>query len=270
MNGGKADMLTTFEMPVVILAGGLGTRLREETEYRPKPMVQIGHQPVLWHIMKLYAHYGFKNFIVCLGYKGDMIRQYFYQYQLNTGDVLVDVKQKTLRPLGEHEDSVDWKVILADTGKDTMTGGRIRRIKDYIEGDEFLVTYGDGVGNIDIPALIKAHKQSGRIATLTGVQPFSRFGELTIEGDLVTRFREKQLLDEWINGGFFVFNRTIFDYLKNDSTVLEADPLKTLAAERQLAVYKHRGFWQCMDTYREVELLNGFWATGKAPWKIWD
>ncbi|MEZ0230872.1 MAG: glucose-1-phosphate cytidylyltransferase [Planctomycetota bacterium] len=262
-------MLPDFDIPVVILAGGLGTRLREETEFRPKPMVKVGHQPILWHIMKLYSHYGFKNFIVCLGYKGEMIRDYFFQYQLNKGDVLVDVKAKTLTPLRDHADDVDWKVVLADTGKDTMTGGRIRAIKDYVKGDEFLVTYGDGVADVNLHALVKAHRQSGTIATLTGVQPTSRFGELELEGDLVTDFREKQPLDDWINGGFFVFKKAIFDYLDGPQTILEQAPLKTLAKKRQLSVYKHPGFWQCMDTYREAELLNGLWASGKAPWKVW-
>jgi glucose-1-phosphate cytidylyltransferase len=263
-------MLPDFELPVVILAGGLGTRLREETEYRPKPMVKIGHQPILWHIMKLYSHHGFRNFIICLGYKGELIREYFFQYQLQKGDVLVDVKEKTITPLRDHADDVDWKVVLADTGKDTMTGGRLRAIKDYVKGGEFLVTYGDGVADVDLRALLAAHRRSGRLATLTGVQPTSRFGELTIEGDLVTRFREKQPLDEWINGGFFVFRREVFDLLDGPSSVLEQKPLKTLADERQLTVYKHPGFWQCMDTFREVELLNALWASGKAPWKVWS
>ena len=262
-------MSVQFETPVVILAGGLGTRLREETEYRPKPMVKVGHQPILWHIMKLYAHHGFKNFIVCLGYRGEMIRDYFASYQLHTGDVLVDVSAKSSTPIRGHADDVDWKVILADTGKDTMTGGRIARIKEYVGTDEFFVTYGDGVADVNIPSLLETHRRAGTIATLSGVQPSSRFGELTIEGDLVTDFREKLPRDEWINGGFFVFRREIFDYLDGDDTILEQKPLRTLAKERQLSVYKHPGFWQCMDTYRESELLNGLWASGKAPWKVW-
>jgi len=262
-------MAIALDLPVVILAGGLGTRVREETEYRPKPLVKIGHQPILWHIMKLYSHHGFKNFIICLGYKGEMIREYFYHYQLNTGDVLVDLEDESLRPLRGHADAVDWKVILADTGANTMTGGRIRRIKDYVGSDDFLVTYGDGVADVNVPALLKAHRQAGTVATLTGVQPSSRFGELTTEGNLVTQFREKLPVDEWINGGFFVFRKEVFDYLEGDATVLEQSPLKTLAAKRQLSVYRHSGFWQCMDTYREVELLNGLWASGRAPWKVW-
>jgi glucose-1-phosphate cytidylyltransferase len=262
-------MTIALDLPVVILAGGLGTRVREETEYRPKPMVKIGHQPILWHIMKLYAHHGFKNFIICLGYKGEMIREYFHHYQLNTGDVLVDLNEKSTTPLRGHADAVDWKVVLADTGPNTMTGGRILRIKDYVGSDEFFVTYGDGLADVNLPGLLKSHRQAGTIATLTGVQPTSRFGELETEGDLVTQFREKQPLDEWINGGFFVFRKAIFDHLEGDATVLEQAPLRALAAKRQLSVFRHPGFWQCMDTYREVELLNGLWATGKAPWKVW-
>jgi glucose-1-phosphate cytidylyltransferase len=199
-----------------------------------------------------------------------MIREYFFQYQLNKGDVLIDVKAKTLTPLREHKDDVDWKVVLAETGKDTMTGGRIRAIKDYVKGDEFLVTYGDGVADVDLHALLKTHRQAGTVATLTGVQPSSRFGELTVEGDFVTQFREKVPTEGWINGGFFVFRREIFDLLDGPATVLEQEPLKKLAARRQLSVYRHSGFWQCMDTYRETELLNGLWASGKAPGKVWD
>jgi glucose-1-phosphate cytidylyltransferase len=198
-----------------------------------------------------------------------MIRDFFANYQLNTGDVLVDVSSKTVRTLRGHADDVDWKVILADTGQETMTGGRIARIKDYVGSDEFLVTYGDGLADVNIQELLKAHRQAGTIATLTGVQPTSRFGELTLDGDLVTDFREKFPTEKWINGGFFVFRREIFDYLEGDKTILEQKPLRTLAANRQLSIHKHSGFWQCMDTYREAELLNGLWSSGRAPWKVW-
>lgn len=256
-------------MPVVILAGGRGTRMREETEYRPKPLVKIGHQPILWHIMKLYAHYGFQNFIICLGYKGEMIREFFYHYRVNTGDVLVDVRSQELTPLRRGFDDVDWKVILAETGDDTMTGGRLRRIRDYIGSENFLMTYGDAVADVDIGALVKHHRGAGCIASVTGIQPVSRFGEMTLEGERVRRFHEKSGQDTWINGGFFVFSRKIFDYLDGDTCVLEQAPLQKLAEDHQLSVYRHSGYWQCMDTYRESEILNNLWSLGNAPWKVW-
>ncbi|HVO30169.1 MAG TPA: glucose-1-phosphate cytidylyltransferase [bacterium] len=257
-------------IPVVILAGGLGTRLREETEYRPKPMVKIGQQPILWHIMKTYAHYGFKDFIVCLGYRGEVIREYFLDYSVFTGDIQFDLARGTSRTLSKSPEQVDWRVTLADTGQPTMTGGRIRRIREYVKSDRFMVTYGDGVANIDIPGLLETHTRAGRLATLTGVRPTSRFGELTIEGDRVARFAEKEFLQEvWISGGFFVFEKKIFDYLKDDATVLEQEPLRRLSAEGQLTVFKHDGFWQCMDTYREFEMLNRLWESPNPPWKVW-
>jgi glucose-1-phosphate cytidylyltransferase len=257
-------------MPVVILAGGLGTRLREETEYRPKPMVKIGHQPILWHIMKTYSHFGFRNFIVCLGYKGETIREYFLDYASYTGDLQLDLSNGSRTHLGNTFESVDWRVLLADTGQATMTGGRIRRIRDYIKTDRFMVTYGDGVADVDIGKLLETHQKAGRIATLTGVRPTSRFGELAVEGDRVARFAEKEFLqDVWISGGFFVFEKKIFDYLADDTTILEQEPLRRLSTEGQLTVYKHSGYWQCMDTYREVEILNKAWESGSAPWGVW-
>ena len=262
--------MTNADIPVVILAGGLGTRLREETEYRPKPMVKIGHQPILWHIMKSYAHYGFRDFIVCLGYKGETIREYFLDSSAYTGDVMLNLGAGTQKHLGNTYEKVDWRVLLADTGQSTMTGGRIRRVRDYIKSDRFMVTYGDGVADVDITALLATHQKSGRIATLTGVRPTSRFGELSIEGDRVARFAEKEFLqDVWISGGFFVFEKKIFDYLHDDSTILEQEPLRKLSAESQLTVHKHPGYWQCMDTYREFEILNRAWDSGAAPWKVW-
>lgn len=263
-------MSITLEMPVVILAGGLGTRLASETEYRPKPLVKVGHQPILWHLMKIYSHHGFKNFIICLGYKGEMIREYFFHYRLNTGDVLLDAAAERFTPLRSHEDEVDWKIILAETGQKTMTGGRIARIKDYIGSDEFLVTYGDGLADIDIGAVVATHRAHGRIGTVTGVHPTSRFGELGLKGNVVTSFHEKAATDGWINGGFFVFNRKIFDYIDGDAAVLEQAPLRKLTAEGQLGIYHHPGFWQCMDTSREVELLNELWNSGRPPWRIWS
>jgi len=256
--------------PVVILAGGLGTRLREETEYRPKPMVQIGGKPILWHIMKIYAAHGFREFIVCLGYKGEMIRQYFLDYAANAGDVRIDLSTGATKQLGANVERVDWNVTLADTGVSTNTGGRIKRIRDYVKGDRFLATYGDGVANVDVKALLDTHVRGKTLATLTGVRPVSRFGELQIEGSRVARFAEKEYLQEvWISGGFFVFERKVFDYIDNDLTILEHEPFRRLSQEGQMSVYKHEGFWQCMDTYREFELLNRMWDEGKAPWKTW-
>jgi glucose-1-phosphate cytidylyltransferase len=257
-------------LPVVILAGGLGTRLREETEYRPKPMVKIGTQPIIWHIMKTYAHQGFKDFIVCLGYKGEMIRQYFYDWSVNAGDVALDLATGKQTRLGGEEAKVDWNVVLADTGQSTMTGGRIKRIAPYVKAERFMVTYGDGLADIDLKALLAAHEKGGRLATLTGVRPTSRFGELSIDGDRVVHFREKEYLQEtWISGGYFVFERKVFDYIGGDDTILEYESLRKLAEDGQLTVYKHPGYWQCMDTYREFEILNAAWAGGKAPWKVW-
>ncbi len=256
--------------PVVILAGGLGTRLREETEYRPKPMVKVGPQPMLWHIMKTYAHHGHRDFIICLGYRGEMIREYFLNLHHTTGDVLLDMKSRETTPLRVEDHHPDWRVLLADTGQGTMTGGRVRRIRDYIEGDHFFLTYGDGVANVDLGAVLETHRRMGKIATLTAVRPISRYGELTIEDDLITRFQEKEPSQVgWINGGFCVFNREIFDLLDSDDCVLEQAPLCTLARRGELAVHRHEGFWQCMDTYREKEMLDQLWASGEAPWKIW-
>ncbi len=268
--GGGNSPQPPLKIPVVILAGGLGTRLREETEYRPKPMVKVGPHPILWHIMKNYAHHGFKEFIVCLGYRGEMIRDYFLDYAAYTSDVMLDLGKRTQVQLGKSAEPIDWRVTLAETGQATMTGGRIRRIRDYVKADRFLMTYGDGLANVDVPKLLATHKKAGTIATLTGVRPTSRFGELTIEKDLVTRFAEKEYLEEvWINGGFFVFEKKIFDYLDDDATILEQEPLRRLSQERELAVYRHPGFWQCMDTYREFELLNRLWDEGNPPWKMW-
>ncbi|NUP91127.1 MAG: glucose-1-phosphate cytidylyltransferase [Candidatus Sumerlaeia bacterium] len=256
--------------PVVILAGGLGTRLREETEFRPKPMVPIGGRPILWHIMKLYAHHGRTGFIICLGYKGEMIREFFFDYRHTSGDVMIDMRTQEVQTLRTDAGNPDWRVILADTGQATMTGGRIRRIRDYVEGDWFCMTYGDGVADVDVTALLATHRRMGRTATVTAVRPPSRFGELIVDGGLVTCFQEKEpLRAEWINGGFFVFSPKIFDYLDGDECILEREPMHRLVAEGQLAVHHHEGHWQCMDTVRDMEMLNGLWATGKAPWKVW-
>ncbi|MDH7578626.1 MAG: glucose-1-phosphate cytidylyltransferase [Bacillota bacterium] len=260
-----------MDWPCVILAGGLGTRLKEETEFKPKPMVKIGHQPILWHIMRIYSYFGFKNFIICLGYKGEVIREYFHHYNLHAGDAMVDLGTREVISLHDGDDRVDWKVILAETGRSTMTGGRIKEALKYVASENFLLTYGDGVGNIDIPRVIDVHNETNAVVTLTAVRPPSRFGKMSFAGNLVTEFREKSPLDDgWINGGFFVVNKKIAEYIKDAATVFEQGPLAALARERKLAVYYHEGFWQCMDTQREVELLNELWAGGNAPWAVWE
>lgn len=264
----KTDMKT---VPVVILAGGQGTRLREQTEFIPKPMVPVGNKPILWHIMKIYAHYGFERFIICLGYKGDIIKDYFLNYRFRNSDFTIH--------LGNHDDIVinnihvsdDWKVTLAETGLHAMTGARVRKIRKYIETPYFLLTYGDGVADVNIDQLVDFHLSHGKIATITGVRPPARFGELRIREEQVIGFSEKPRVEgDLINGGFFVFHQDAFDYLSNDDGCsLEREPLERLAADKQLMVYNHPDFWQCMDTYRDMDLLNRLWDSGHAPWKVW-
>ncbi len=254
--------------PVVILAGGLGTRLREETEFRPKPMVPIGGKPMLWHIMKMYAHYGFHRFIICLGYKGDMIKNYFLQYHLDGVDFTVNTKTGTIT---EHQiDQEDWDITLVDTGQLTMTGGRIARAARYIDADNFLLTYGDGLANVNIDTLMQFHQSHQKLVTLTGVNLTSRFGNLDVQENTITSFAEKKKIeDEWINGGFFVCKKEFLSYLStHESCILEQEPLKKVASDGQLMMYKHTGFWQCMDTYREHQILEDLWKT-RAPWKVW-
>jgi glucose-1-phosphate cytidylyltransferase len=257
-------------MKVVILCGGLGTRLREETEYRPKPMVPIGGRPILWHIMKSYAHYGHKEFILCLGYKGEVIKDYFRNYHWNTSDVTLRLGRKPQITYHSNHDEEDWSVTLVDTGQETQTGGRLKRALAFVDADTFLLTYGDGLTNSDINDSIKFHEHHKAIATVTAVKPSGRFGELALDGQTIVAFKEKPEQESaFISGGYFVINRAIGNYLEGDSTVLEQKPLETLARERQLKAYCHNGFWQCMDTYREQELLNKIWNAGKAPWKVW-
>jgi glucose-1-phosphate cytidylyltransferase len=256
-------------MKVVILAGGLGTRLREETEYRPKPMVEIGDRPILWHIMKLYACQGHTEFVICLGYKGDQIRDYFLNYEMRNRDFTVVLGSHQVDVHDIHAES-GWRVTLADTGKNTMTGGRIRRIRKYVGDSTFMLTYGDGVANIDLAGLLACHEKEGRLATVTAVHPSSRYGELAIQDSKVALFREKpQTTEGWINGGFFAFNPKVLDLIEDDADVLETGLLSRLAEGGELAVYQHDGFWQCMDTYRETQYLNDLWERGAAPWKIW-
>lgn len=256
-------------MKVVILAGGLGTRLREETEYRPKPMVRIGGRPILWHIMKIYAHYGYNDFVICLGYKGEMIRDYFRNYETQNRDFTVTLGSGKVAVLGNHAED-GWQVTLAETDERTMTGGRLKRIEKYIGRSTFMATYGDGLADVDIEWLLGFHRRQGKLATVTGVRPSSRYGELGIENGRVTLFREKPQVNEgWINGGFFVFEPKVFSLIEGDDDTLETGLLSRLVEHKQLAVYQHEGFWQCMDTYREMQQLEEIWEQGRAPWKVW-
>lgn len=256
-------------MKAVILAGGMGTRLREETEFRPKPMVEIGGRPILWHIMKTLSAQGINDFVICLGYKGDYIKDFFMNYEARTHDITVTLGKN--EGLFQHSESPaeNWTVTLANTGASTMTGGRINKIKKYVLGERFLCTYGDGVADIDLSALVKFHERHGKSATVTSVLPTSRYGAMQIdENDLVTEFTEKPAAEKRVNGGYFVFEPSIFNYLSDDS-VLEKEPLEKLAKLGELKAYMHNGFWQPMDTYRETIELNELWDANKAPWKIW-
>lgn len=257
-------------MKTVILAGGLGTRLSEETDLRPKPMVEIGGKPILWHIMKIYSHYGYNDFIICCGYKSYFIKDYFYHYYMHSSDITVDLTSNKITY--HNSTSEPWKITLVDTGLDTMTGGRIKRVQKYIGNEPFMLTYGDGVGNINIPELINFHKQNKKTVTLTAVLPDGKFGALQLNNsDDITEFREKPAGDgSWINGGFFVCEPQVFDYITNgDSTVFEREPLEKLAADKQLKAYKHTGFWKPMDTLKQKMELNSLWNSNNPPWKVW-
>jgi len=257
-------------MKVVLLAGGYGTRLSEETILKPKPMVEIGGKPILWHIMKIYSHFGFNEFIVCLGYKGYVIKEYFSNYFLHQSDVTFDLIDNSLKI---HHNTVEpWKVTLVETGLNTMTGGRLLRVKDYIGNEAFMMTYGDGVGDIKINELIKHHKKTNQIATLTAAKPSGRFGALQIEkDDKISQFQEKPDGDgNWVNAGFFVLESEIFNYLENDTTIFERTPLQNLAKEGQLKAYHHHGFWMPMDKLSDKNQLEKMWHSRNAPWKIWE
>ena len=258
-------------MKVVILCGGQGTRLREETEYRPKPMVQIGDRPLLWHIMKSFARFGHNQFILCLGYKGEMIREYFLNYEAMQSDCTVTLgREARVTQHGGHEED-GWEITLANTGLNALTGARVKRVQKYVGNEPFFLTYGDGVADVNLDALLAFHKRSARIGTVTGVRAPGRFGELTIEGEQVASFVEKPVISGGlINGGFFVFQPEIFDYIDADeSCILEREPLERLAERGELCVHKPDGFWQCIDTYRDFTLVNDLWAKGEAPWKTW-
>ena len=255
-------------MKAVILAGGLGTRLSEETVVRPKPMVEIGGRPVLWHIMKTYAHHGICDFVICLGYKGYLIKEYFANYFLHSSDVTFDLAANRM---DVHQASAEpWRVTLVDTGEATATGGRLKRVARHIGDEHFCFTYGDGVGDVDIQALVALHRKQGRLATLTAVQPPGRFGAIDIQEQAILSFKEKPIGDGgWVNGGFFVLSPEVLRYIEGDSTVWEREPLERLAADAQLTAYRHRGFWQPMDTLRDKVLLEELWQSGQAPWKVW-
>ena len=257
-------------MKVVILAGGLGTRLSEETDLKPKPMVEIGGKPILWHIMKIYSTYGFNDFIICCGYKGYMIKEYFANYFMHQADITVDLGKNSVEI---HKSKAEpWKITLVDTGMNTMTGGRIKRVMDYVGNKSFMLTYGDGVSNINIKALVEFHRKAQKLATVTAVKPSGRFGAIALSEEYTVKsFTEKPAADgSWINGGFFVLEPGIFDYLKDDdATVWERSPLESLARDNQLAAFKHTGFWRPMDTLRDRIELDNMWNTGKAEWKIW-
>jgi glucose-1-phosphate cytidylyltransferase len=257
-------------MKTVIFCGGQGTRLREETEYRPKPLVEVGGRPVLWHIMKLYAHYGFNEFVLCLGYRGHMIKEYFLDYEARINDFTIQLGQKHEVTYHDVHEEQNFSVTLASTGEETMTGGRLKRVQRYIDGDTFLLTYGDGLANVDIKALVDFHHSHGKLATVTTTRPPSRFGVMEFgEGTRIDHFREKPQSEGWINAGYMVMNRRVFDYLGGDDCVFEQEPLQKLAAEGELMGFCHDGFFYAMDTYREYQLLNDIWNSGNIPWKVW-
>lgn len=259
-------------MKVVLLAGGLGTRISEESHLKPKPMIEIGGMPIIWHIMKLYLHHGFHEFIICAGYKQYLIKEYFANYAMYKSDITFDFSEGGQRIFIHNSHSEPWKVTVIDTGQNTMTGGRIKRIKQYLEDKPFMVTYGDGVSNVDIKELTRFHKAHGKMMTLTGVQPEGRFGAMDFSKDgCIRSFREKNREDSgWINGGFMVCNPEVLQYIESDETMLEREPMEKIAELGQLMCYKHHGFWQCMDTLRDREKLEKFWKSGKAPWKVWS
>ena len=255
-------------MKAVILAGGLGTRLSEETFVRPKPMIEIGGKPVLWHILKLYSHHGINDFIICLGYKGYMIKEYFANYFLHMSDVTVDLSTNRMEIHQRYAEP--WRITLVDTGDRTQTGGRLKRVADYLEGDSFCFTYGDGLADVNITEELAFHRDNGTLATMCAVQPPGRFGAIDIEGNRINRFEEKPSGDRsWISAGFFVLQPEVLRYIEGDDTIWERGPLENLAHDGQLSAFVHRGFWQPMDTLRDKVKLEGLWQTGKAPWKVW-
>lgn len=255
-------------MKTVILAGGFGTRISEESYLKPKPMIEIGAKPILWHLMKIYSHYGITEFVICLGYKGYVIKEYFANYFLHMSNVTFDMENNRMEVHEKHAEP--WRVTLVDTGQDTLTGGRLKRVRDYLGNDSFCFTYGDGLADIDIGALIDFHRAQGKIATVTAIQPPGRYGALNIHGKSVNGFQEKPAGDgAWVNGGFFVLEPEVFDYIEGDQTSWESMPLQQLAAQHQLSAYRHSGFWQAMDTLRDKMQLEEMWNSSNPPWKVW-
>ncbi len=256
-------------MKAVILAGGLGTRISEESHLKPKPMIEIGGKPILWHVMKIYSHYGINDFVICLGYKGYVIKEYFANYFLHMSDVTFDMHGNEMKVHQKHVEP--WRVTLVDTGETTLTGGRLRRVANYIGSESFCLTYGDGVADVDVGALVNFHKKHGNKATVTAIQPPGRYGALNLDGSAVSSFQEKPAGDgAWINGGFFVLEPAVLDLIDGDNCSWESTPLMQLADEGSLCAYQHRGFWQAMDTLRDKNQLEDLWATGKPPWKVWE
>ena len=256
-------------MKAVILAGGLGTRISEESHLKPKPMIEIGGKPILWHVMKIYSHYGINDFVICLGYKGYVIKEYFANYFLHMSDVTFDMHSNEMKVHQKHVEP--WRVTLVDTGEKTLTGGRLKRVANYIGSESFCLTYGDGVADVDVGALVDFHKKHGNKATVTAIQPPGRYGALNLDGSVVSSFEEKPAGDgAWINGGFFVLEPAVLDLVEGDNYSWEATPLPQLADEGSLRAYRHKGFWQAMDTLRDKNQLEDLWATGKAPWKVWE
>lgn len=258
-------------MKAVILAGGFGTRISEESAIKPKPMIEIGHKPILWHIMSIYSHYGINDFVICLGYKGHLIKEYFANYFLGRSDVRFDLRNNRVEYINNHVEP--WTVTLVDTGESSMTGGRLRRVRNYVGDETFCMTYGDGVSDVNIPDCIEFHRKHKALCTMTAVQPPGRFGAFTLGGDeaKVTQFHEKPEGDgAWINGGFFVLDPGVFDYIDGDSTTWEQEPMKQMSAEGKLCAYKHAGFWQSMDTLRDKMVLEDYWTRGNAPWALWN
>jgi len=259
-------------MKVVILCGGRGTRLKEETEYKPKPLVTVGGMPILWHIMKIYSHYGFNDFILCLGYKGELIKDYFLNFEELTNDFTLDLRSKEKRVVHHNKKSLEnWRITFANTGQESQTGTRLYKIRHLLNGEDFLLTYGDGVGNVDIPKTLRLHKDTGAVITVTGIYPKLHWGILETKNNMAVSFKEKPTAEHVVNGGFKVCNTKIFDYLSADpDCILEQGPMRQLAQEGKMAVYEHDGFWHSMDTYKQYEELNAMWNTGDAPWKIWE
>lgn len=261
-------MVWKFKMKAIILAGGLGTRISEETHLRPKPMIELGGKPILWHIMKIYSHYGINDFIICCGYKGYIIKEYFANYFLHMSDITFDFKDNSMQV---HEHNAEpWKVTLVDTGEHTQTGGRLKRVEKYLDNEDFCFTYGDGVSDVNISQLVNFHKRQNTLATVTAVQPLGRFGQLDLVKDKIISFKEKpKTTENWINGGFFVLSPKVIKYITDDETVWEKEPIENLALSGELSAFKHTGFWQPMDTLRDKIHLDGLWKQNNAPWKIW-